>query len=306
VRLHEFGGADKLIYEDAPKPSPGPGEVLVRVHAAGVNPADWKVREGYFEAMIPHALPLILGWDVSGTIEAVGDGVTEWAVGDVIWANLDIARDGAYAEYVVARAEILARKPDGLSHVEAASLPVAALTAWQSLFEVGGLQAGQTVLIHAAAGGVGSVAVQLAHAHGVHVIGTASARNHDYLQDLGADDLIDYNAARFEDVAKNVDVVLDTMGGETQARSWGVLKPGGILVSLVGPPDADAAKAHNVRAAFWSARSDARDLDKIAAFLSEGKLKPTLGATFPLADARRAHEQSESGHTRGKIVLEVA
>lgn len=166
VRLHEFGGADKLIYEDASRPSAGAGEVLVRVHAAGVNPVDWKVREGYLEDMASHTLPLILGWDVSGTVEAFGGGVTGFAAGDAVWGDLDLARNGAYAEYVVARADILARKPDGLSHVEAASLPIVALTAWQGLFEAGGLQAGQTVLIHAAAGGVGSVAVQLAKARG--------------------------------------------------------------------------------------------------------------------------------------------
>ncbi|MBC8102299.1 MAG: NADP-dependent oxidoreductase, partial [Cytophagales bacterium] len=210
VRIHSFGGADTLVYEDAPLPTLGPGDALVRVAAAGVNPVDWKVREGYLEEVLPHTLPLIPGWDLCGVVEAVGADVTEVQVGDAVFADAEIARDGAYAEYIAVKAALLAPQPKTLSPVEAASLPIAALTAWQCLFETANLQSGQTVLIHAAAGGVGSLAVQFAKWKGARVIGTASTRNHEFLRGLGADDLIDYTAAHFDEVVRDVDVVFDT------------------------------------------------------------------------------------------------
>jgi NADPH:quinone reductase-like Zn-dependent oxidoreductase len=269
-----------------------------------VNPVDWKVREGYLEEMMPHSLPLILGWDLSGVVEAVGDSVTNVKAGDEVFADAEIARDGAYAEYIAVKASLLAPKPRTLSHIEAASLPIAALTVWQSLFETADLQAGQSILIHAAAGGVGTIAVQLAKWKGARVIGTASAHNHDFLRSLGADELVDYNTAYFDEVIRDVDVVLDTMGYETLARSWDVLKPGGFLVGLVTTPD-EEAKRRGVYSAYVFTRPDSKNLSDIAALVDAGHLKPVVGEVLPLSDARRAHEISEGKHARGKIVLQV-
>ena len=305
IRIHEFGGPEKLLYEDAPIPTPRPGEALLRVHAAGVNPVDWKVREGYTEKIWKHTLPLILGWDVSGVVESVGEGVTDVKVGDEVYADTEITRDGAYAEYVIVRASLLAPKPKSASHLEAASLPIAALTAYQALFEAAGLTAGQTVLIHAAAGGVGSLGVQMAKNIGARVIGTASARNHAFLKELGADELVDYNTVKFEEVVKNVDVVFDTMGKEIQARSWACLKPGGYLVGITSDVDEADAARRGFRGSHVMARSNAKDLITIADMVDAGKLKPLVTEVYPLAETRKAHEHMETGHTRGKIVLNV-
>lgn len=298
AQIHGYGGPDVLVYEDAPRPEPKPGEILLRVHAAGVNPVDWKIRKGLFKGGRDYTFPLILGFDVAGTVEQLGEGVSSVQVGDAVYANM---RGGAYAEYVAFEAEAAAAKPASLDFVQAASVPVAALTAWQALFDHGKLEAGQTVLIHAAAGGVGSFAVQFAHAKGAHVIGTASARNHNYLRDLGADEVIDYTTTKFEDVVKDVDVVFDTMGGETQQRSWGVLKPNGILVSIVDP----SAQSHGAQGTFFSAKPDAAQLTEIGRMIDAGQVKTSIETVLPLSEARQAHEQSESGHTRGKIVLQV-
>ena len=229
------------------RPQAGAGEVLVRVHAAGVNPVDWKVREGYGKDQLGHKLPLILGWDVSGVVEAVGPGVDRLKVGDEVYSRPDLSRDGAYAEYIVMREALVARKPRTMDHVHAAAIPLAAMTAWQALFDAAGLSPGQRVLIHAAAGGVGTFAVQLAKWKGAHVIGTASTKNQDLLRQLGADGAIDYRSVAFETVVQDMDVVLDTIGGETQARSWTVLRKGGVLVSTVSPPSPEEAAAHGVR-----------------------------------------------------------
>lgn len=302
VRIHEYGGPEVLHYEDAPKPAPKDGEILVRVHAAGVNPVDWKIRSGSFKAMGERPFPLILGFDVAGTVAQVGGGVTAFQPGDAIYANM---HNGAYAEYVAFPAELAAPKPATLDFIHAAAVPVAALTAWQALFDQAGLTAGQTVLIHGGSGGVGSFAVQFAKNIGARVITTGSARNHDFLRELGADEVIDYNATRFEDVVHDVDVVFDTIGGDTQQRSWQTLKRGGALVSIVQPPSPETAEAHGVRALFFSAQSNAAQLTEIGQQIDAGKVKVIVDTVFPLAEARQAHEASEGGHTRGKIVLQV-
>src|SRR5216683_2520023 len=234
VRIHTYGGPEVLRYEDAPRPVPAAGEVLIKIHAAAVNPVDWKVRAGHLKDMLKYQLPLIPGWDAAGVIEDVGAGVARLKRGDEVYTRPDISRDGTYAEYITVREPEVALKPKSLDHVHAAAIPLAALTAWQALFDAGGLSAGQRVLIHAAAGGVGSFAVQLAKWKGAYVIGTASAHNHEFLRGLGADETIDYTAVRFEDAVQDVDLVLDAMAGETQKRSWKTLKPGGILVSILG------------------------------------------------------------------------
>jgi NADPH:quinone reductase-like Zn-dependent oxidoreductase len=306
VRIHNYGGPEVLKFEDAPRPQPGNGEVLVRIHAAAVNPVDWKVRAGRLKERIQYPLPLIPGWDFSGVVEATGPGVTRLKKGDEVYARPDLARNGAYAEYIVAKESEVALKPKSVDHVQAAAIPLAALTAWQALFDTGGLKAGQKVLIHAAAGGVGSFAVQLAKWKGAHVIGTASGRNQSFLRELGVDEPIDYEKTRFEDVVHDVDVVLDTIGGDTQKRSWNVLKKGGILVSIVSPASAEEAAKHGVRSGYVFVQPNASQLAEIAKLVDSGKLKPMVETVLPLSEARRAQEQSESGHTRGKIVLKVA
>lgn len=306
VRVHEYGGPEVLRYEDAPRPEPAAGEVLVKVHAAGVNPVDWKVRAGYTKGFLDYKLPMIPGWDLSGVVETVGPGVTGWKPGDAVYSRPDISRDGAYAEYIAVKAAELAPKPKTLDHTKAAAIPLASLTAWQALFDAGGLQAGQTVLIHAAAGGVGTFAVQLARWKGARVIGTASEKNHAFLRELGADQLIDYNKTRFEDVVRDVDVVLDAMAGETRDRSWQVIRKGGILVTILGQPSAQDAAKHGVRAAGVFVQPNRAELEQIGALADAGKVKPIIEAVLPLKDARRAHEMNQTLHTRGKIVLQVA
>jgi len=305
VCIYTYGGPEKLVYEDAPCPHPGEGEVLIKVHAAAINPVDWKIREGHMKEMLHHTLPLILGWDVSGVVEAIGTGLVRLKLGDEVFSRPDISRDGAYAEYIVVRESEVALKPRTVDHVHAAALPLTGLTAWQTLFDAGGLLAGQRVLIHAAAGGVGSLAVQLAKWKGAHAIGTASARNHDYLKKLGADQVVDYERERFEEVVEPVDVVIDTLGGETQDRSWKVLKPGGILVSVVAPPSPEKAASLGLRQAFVFTKPDASQLSEIAGLVDTEKLKVIVETILPLSDAARGQELSERGHTRGKIVLRV-
>src|SRR5882724_6171408 len=309
IRIHNYGGPEALQYEDAPRPKPQAGEVLIRVHAAGVNPIDWKVREGHMKDFWPHKFPLILGWDLSGVVEAVGPGpaaAVRFKKGDEVYSVPDVSRDGAYAEYVVVRESELALKPKSLHHVHAAAVPLAALTAWQALLDTAQLQPGQRVLIHAGSGGVGHVAVQLAKWKGGHVFGTASTKNQELLRELGVDEPIDYTKQKFEDVARDVDLVLDLIGGETQERSWSVLKKGGNLVSLVQPPSEEKAKELGVRAAFVAGHPSGAQLAEIAKMIDSGKLAPVIDRILPLSEVRRAHELSQSGHTHGKIALRVS
>jgi NADPH:quinone reductase-like Zn-dependent oxidoreductase len=305
VCIYAYGGPDALVYEDAPCPHPGDGEVLVRVYAAGVNPVDWKIREGQLKEMLHHTLPLVLGWDVSGVVETLGAGTVRLKVGDEVFSRPDISRDGAYAEFIVIRESEVALKPKSIDHIHAAALPLAGLTAWQTLFTAGGLAAGQRVLIHGAAGGVGSLAVQLAKWKGAHVIGTASGSNHDFLRQLGVDQPVDYQTVRFEDAVEPVDLVLDTLGGDVQERSWKVLKPGGILVSIVSPPSKDAAATHGARQAFVFTDPNSGQLAEISKLADAEKLKAIVETVLPLSDATRGQQLSERGHTRGKIVLRV-
>ena len=303
IRIHQYGGPEVLAQVEMQRPTPGPNEVLIRVHAASVNPADWKLRAGYMKDVFPLTFPSTLGWDVSGTVEEVGANVTLFKRGDEVYALLE---GGGYAEYATARETVVARKPRTLDHVQAAAVPVAGLTAWQALFEVAQLKAGQKVLIHAAAGGVGNFAVQFAKAKGAYVIGTASSRNQEFLRELGVDKTVDYHKTRFEDAVGDADVVLDTIGGDTQERSFKALKKGGILVSIVQPPSEELAAKYGVRALFYGAHASSSDLAEIAKLIDSGKVKTVIETVLPLAEARRAHELSESGHARGKIVLKAA
>lgn len=305
VRIHNYGNTDVLVYEDAPMPSIQSDDVLVRIVAASVNPVDWKIREGYLNRMISYQLPLTLGWDVSGVVEAVGTEVSRFKVGDAVFSRPDIKRDGTYAEYVAIRADEVAHKPKMISHVEAATLPLAGITAWEALFTAGQLAEKQRVLIHAGSGGVGSLAVQLAKIRGAYVIATTSGRNCDFVKSLGADEVIDYTTQRFQDVAKNMDLVVDTIGGEVQNASWSVLKPGGILVSIISPPSDEQAKAQGARGAFVFIEPNADILAQIADLVDSGLLRPVIGAEFALKDIVNAHALSQTGHAVGKIALYV-
>jgi NADPH:quinone reductase-like Zn-dependent oxidoreductase len=307
IRIHGRGGPDHLVYEDTLQPHPGPGEVLVRVHAAGVIANELKWNATYqTETGSPRTLP-IPGRDLSGVVEEVGHGVASFTPGAEVYAMLGYGRDGAEAYYTIALPAELAPKPHALDHVQAAAVPLSALTAWLALFEHARLEAGQTALIHGAAGGVGIFAVQLARWAGARVIATGSARNRDFLRELGATEVIDYHTQRFEEVVHNVDVVFDTVGGETLARSWQVLKPGGVLVSVVSPqPPADVTKGHDARFAWFVVEPDRELLIQIGALIDAGQLRPIIDAVFPLAQARQAYERAAQGHPRGKIVLRVA
>jgi NADPH:quinone reductase-like Zn-dependent oxidoreductase len=306
MRIHRYGGPEVLELDDAPRPIVREGDVLVRVHAAGVNPLDCKVRKGLYKDERPRPLPAILGWDFSGTVERLGPGVTELAVGDEVFGLPDQLRQGAYAEYLAVRASEVARKPRSLDHVRAAAVPLAALTAWQALFDTAKVAAGQTVLLHAAAGGVGTFAVQLAKWRGAKVIATASAANASFLRELGASLVIDYTKERFEEAARGVDFVLDTIGGDTLKRSYGVLKRGGLLLTLVGRPDESRARTHDIRALHTLVKPSGVELAEIARLVDANVVKPIVSEVLPLAEARRAHELIEAGHVRGKIVLRVA
>ena len=307
IRIHGRGGPDHLVYEDVPQPYPGPGEVLVRVSATGVFVNELRWNETYeTQAGRKRVLP-IPGRDLSGVVVEVGPGVTTLSEGAQVYAMLGYSRDGAEADYTIALPGELAPKPRTLDYVQAAAVPLSALTAWQAFFEHASLVAGQTVLIHGGAGGVGVLAVQLAHWAGVHVIATASARNREFLHELGADEFIDYTTTRFEDVVHEVDFVFDLVGGDTLQRSWQVIKRGGTLVSVVSPrPSFAEAKARDVHAVWFIVEPNQEQLIQVGELIDAGKLRPIIDAVFPLSQARQAYEQGTKGHTRGKIVLSVA
>jgi NADPH:quinone reductase-like Zn-dependent oxidoreductase len=306
VQQHELGGPEVLRLTDVPRPEPEPTQVQVRVHAAGVNPTDWKQRRsGYW-----YTLPLAQGWDVSGVVTATAPGVTRLAVGDEVYGMPNFPhRPGAYADYVTAPSRHFAPKPATLDHVRAAALPLAALTAWQALVDAAGVDKGQRVLVHAAAGGVGHLAVQIAKARGAQVIGTASAAKHDLLRDLGADELVDHRSVDFDDAVTGVDVVLDAIGGDYLERSMRTLAPGGLYIGITNPFDLDrvtaAAAEHGrgVRGTTVMVEPDHAALEAITALVEDGRLRPVVSATFPLEEAARAHEQGETGRTTGKLVL---
>lgn len=302
IRIHNYGESDVLTLEAIAQPEPQPNEVLIRVQAAGVNPLDWKIRAGYMKEIFPMPLPFTPGMDVAGIVEAIGADVKAFQVGQEVYGELGM---GAYAQFATAPQDAIALKPKTLDFVQAASVPMVAMTAYQGLFDHADLKPGQTVLIHAASGGVGMFAVQFAKSKGAHVIGTASAANAEFVQSLGADQVIDYNATPFEQVVENVDVVLDTLGGDTQARSYSVVKPGGILVSTAAPPDAQKAEERGIRAEMMNMKPSTSLLEEIASLLDSGQVKTIVAQMFSLSEARQAQELSQGGHVRGKIVLQI-
>jgi NADPH:quinone reductase-like Zn-dependent oxidoreductase len=303
IRQQSFGGPEVLQLVDVDRPEPGPTEVLVRVRAAGVNPVDWKCRAapGFLKAP-----PFTLGWDVSGVVEAVAVGVNRFATGDEVFGMPRFPREaGAYAEYVTAPSRQLARKPARLSHVEAAGLPLAGLTAWQILVETADVRPGQRVLVTAAGGGVGHLAVQVAKARGAYVIGTARRAKHRFLRGLGADEVIDYTATDVAGATGDLDLVIDLLGGQSSVRAVPMLRPGGLLVPVTrGDPAIDTAAAgHGVRVARFLVEPDRAGLEGLAALVDAGQLRVEIDTVLPLADAAKAHELGETGRTRGKIVL---
>lgn len=327
IRLHAFGGPEVLLYEDAPKPELKPGEALVRVHAAGINPPDWYLRDGMKvlppEWRPPVRLPVIPGTDVSGVVEAVATDVQGFSVGDSVFSMVrfpSFGESAAYAQYVTAPASEVALKPAGIDHVHAAGAPMAGLTAWQFLIELGHsapnpFQAephrpvqldGKTVLINGAAGGVGHLAVQIAKWKGAHVIAVASGKHEAFLRDLGADEFIDYSKTPPEDVAHNIDLVLDTLGGPTTGRFLRTLKRGGALFpAFLGFSDAEEAAKLGVTVSSTQVRSNGPQLAELGRLLDAGTVRVAIDSSFPLADASKAHERAAHGHIQGKIVLTV-
>jgi NADPH:quinone reductase-like Zn-dependent oxidoreductase len=304
VVAHEYGAPEVLKYEDAPRPEPKENELLVRVIACGVNPADPLVVSGVLAKEFGTHLPLIPGYDVAGVVETIGAKVTKFKKGDAVYGYALFG--GGWAEYAVLAENEAAIKPKSLSFVEAAAVPLAALTAWQALVDVAKLRAGQTVLIHGGSGGVGSFAVQIAKARGARVIATASTSNQDLLKQLGADVAIDYTQTKFEEVAKEVDIVLDPVGRDTLARSYPIVKKGGIIATLVARPDQAQLDKYGIRgAAIWG-KPDAAELAEITKLIDEKKIKPHVTLLLPLIDAGEASRQAATHHTRGKIVLRIA
>jgi NADPH:quinone reductase-like Zn-dependent oxidoreductase len=304
VVAHEYGAPEVLKFENVPRPEPREDEALVRVIASGVNPADPLTLSGKYAREFGTHLPLIPGYDIAGVVEKTGANVTKLKVGDAIYGYPTFG--GGWAEYVAVKEYEVAAKPKSLSFVETAAVPMGALTAWQALVDVAKLQSGQTVLIHGGSGGVGSFAVQIAKARGARVIATASTGNQDLLKQLGADVAVDYTKTKFEDVARNVDAVLDPVGKETLARSYGVVKMGGIVMSLVALPDRVELKKHSIHGAAISVHPDAGDLAEIAALIDAGKIKSIVTQVLPLSEAIAAQQQAATHHTRGKIVLRIA
>ncbi|MBS0192577.1 MAG: NADP-dependent oxidoreductase [Planctomycetes bacterium] len=311
VRAQKFGGPEVLKVERILRPMARPGEALVRVKAAGVNPVDWKVREGMLKGRGP-VPPFVPGYDIAGTIESFGSEETgDFKVGDEVMAYLAISEGGGYAEFARVPLQSLAKKPSKANWAQSGGTPLASLTAWQALFDQADLKPGQSILIHGGAGGVGHFAVQLARWKGAKIFVTASEPNHDFLKKLGADVLIDYNTEKFEEVIREktkgagIDVVLDSVGGETQARSMTVLKKGGVLVSIVQPPDPKKCEELGIQGKVFLVSPNGAELTEIAHLIDEGKITTHVSEEFPLAQAAKAQAASESGKTRGKIVLNV-
>ena len=304
VVAHEYGGPEVLKYEDVPVPEPKDNEILVRVIASGVNPADPLILNGKYAKEFGTHLPLILGYEMAGVVVKTGAKIMKLKVGDPVYAYL--LWGGGWAEYCISNEGESAIKPKSLSFTEAASVPLAALTAWQALVDIGKIQSGQTVLIHGGSGGVGSFAIQIAKARGARVIATASTANQDLLKQLGADVAIDYTKQKFEEIVHDVDLVLDPVGRDTLARSYGVVKKGGIVVTLVSRCDEAELKKHGIRGASLSSHPDATELAEITKLIDDGKIKPIVSQVLPLTDAAKADAQAATHHTRGKIVLKTA
>jgi len=306
VFVHEFGGPEVLKYEDAPRPEPKDDEILVRVIAAGVNPVDAYARQGMLAKRGLDNRPAIIGYDIAGVVEKTGANAKKFKTGDAVYSYLSVMRGGGYAEFAVAKESETALKPRNINFVEAAAVPLAATTAWQALVDTAKIDNGQTVLIHGGSGGVGSFAIPVAKAQGAKVIATASTAHQDSLKQLGVDQAIDYTTTKFEDVVKDVDVVLNCVRADALGRSYGVVKKGGIIVSITDDPDQAECTKHGIRGTRLGAHPEAKVLEELTKLIEARKMTPIVSQTFPLAEASKAHQQIETHHTLGKIVLKVA
>ncbi len=304
VRIHQYGGSAEMDLEKIAIPEPDEGEVLIKIFAAGINPIDWKIRKGYLAELIPHTLPLTLGWDFSGEIVSLGKNVNKWSIGDAVYACPDFSKNGAYAEYIVVSEDEIATKPKTLNWQKSAAVPLVTLTAWQALKDISVVTQGDRVLIHAGAGGVGIAAIQLAKQAGATVYTTSSPKNIAFLKELGADEVIDYTQEDFSTL-ENLDIVFDTMGGDVLEKSWATLKKGASLVSVAEVPSEELAAKYEVSASFCFIQANPEQLSKISNLIDSGKLKIEIDSVFRLEDIAQAHEKSEAGHTRGKIVIQV-
>jgi NADPH:quinone reductase-like Zn-dependent oxidoreductase len=305
VCIRKFGEADVLKVETVSVPEPAEDEIVIKVKAASVNPVDYKIRSGKYPAVKEDQLPKVLGRDVAGIVQAVGAGVSKFRPGDSVYAMLGRDR-GGYAEFAVAKEDEAAAMPAKIDFVAAAAVPLAALTAWQGLFDEGHLKSGQRVLIHGGAGGVGHFAIQFAKAKGAWVATTVSGEDIELAGDLGADKVIDYEKQKFEDEVKDIDLVYDLIAGETQERSWKVLKNGGTMISTLKEPDQAKAKERDIHVAHYMAEPNADELEEITKLIDADKVKPIVKATYPLDQAAKAHKHMEDDHIQGKVVLKVA
>lgn len=307
IAIKQYGGKEQLKEINIPKPTPKEKQVIVKLHATSINPIDWKLREGYLKAMMPFEFPIILGWDVAGIVEEVGDHVQDFKVGDRVFARPETTNRGTYAEYTIVDTHLLAKIPDNISFEEAACVPLACLTAWQCLFDFGNIQKGDKVLIHAGAGGVGTFAIQLAKSVGAYVAATAGTHNVEFLKSLGADEVIDYKKQDFEKVLTEFDFVLDSLGGENQEKSFTILKVGGKLASIVSEPNQEKAKEKNIKSGNVWLVPNGQQLEKIANLLGQNKLRVIIGHKFPFSEEgiKEAHALSESHHAKGKIVIQI-
>jgi len=306
IRIHSYGGPEQMQLEDAPVPTCGTGDLLVRVVAAGVNPIDWKIRSGSMAAQLPKPFPITLGSDAAGIVTALGGSVRGFELGDEVFFYAEFARGGTYAEYVAVEASQVAKKPRTAPFSTAAALPTPGQAAWTALIETAKVEHGQRVLIHGGAGALGTIAVQLAKEHGAYVIATASGDGVALVRSLGADEVIDYRTQRFEQVARDIDIVLDTLGGATQEASWITMRKGGILVATAMPPSPERAAAAGVRAAFVFTPPRGGVLAQLAQRVDDGRIRVVVGQELALADAAQAHRLGESGKARGKMILHVA
>jgi NADPH:quinone reductase len=310
IAIERFGGPETLQLVDLPDPTPRAGEVLIRILAAGINPVDWKIREGFLQQRLPHRLPVIPGWEAAGVVEATGEGATRFRRGDAVWSytRLPEVHDGAYAELLAVPETSVARKPDRMFFHEAGAVPLAGLTSYQALLRAGDVKPGATVLVHAASGGVGHLAVQIAKSAGATVIGTAGKANQDFIKSFGVDHAVDYTAGDFRDAVRaiapeGVTVAFDTLGGDVQAKTYDVVAKGGRLVSIASPPDAAAAEKRGFRAQYHFVEPSAADLDRLAELVDQGKLRVHVSSILPLSAAAEGQIKSREGRTRGKSVL---
>lgn len=307
IVIEAYGSSDQLIEKEVPIPTIKDNQVLVELHATSINPIDWKLREGYLQENLPFEFPIILGWDAAGIIKNVGTNVTNFQIGDRVFARPETTAGGTYAEFTAIDENLLAKMPENLSFEEAASVPLTGLTAWQCLVDFSDIKSGDNVLIHAGSGGVGNFAIQIAKSFGAYVASTASGKNEKFLKELGVDEFINYKDENFKEILKDYDIVLDTMGGKIQEKSFDVLKRGGKLVSIVQPPDEKVAESKGITAGFLWLEPNGKQLAELGKLIKREQVKTNVGHTFPFSQdgLRDAHKLSESHHAKGKIVIKI-